>query len=85
MDNVNLEFKNDALIQIAMLAIKQNTGARGLRSIIEGTLIELMFSIPDIKDLDKVVINKDVVSKKSEPILIYSSKGNTQKIMANNS
>ena len=47
--------------------------------------IELMFSIPDIKDLDKVVINKDVVSKKSEPILIYSSKGNTQKIMANNS
>ena len=85
MDNVNLEFKNDALIQIAMLAIRQNTGARGLRSIIEGTLIELMFSIPDIKDLDKVVINKDVVSKKSEPILIYSSKGNTQKIMANNS
>ena len=85
MDNVNLEFKNDALIQIAMLAIKQNTGARGLRSIIEGTLIELMFSIPDIKDLDKVVINKEVVSKKSEPILIYSSKGNTQKIMANNS
>ena len=85
MDNVNLEFKNDALIQIAMLAIKQNTGARGLRSIIEGTLIELMFSIPDIKDLDKVVINQDVVSKKSEPILIYSSKGNTQKIMANNS
>ena len=64
MDNVNLEFKNDALIQIAMLAIKQNTGARGLRSIIEGTLIELMFSIPDIKDLDKVVINKEVVSKK---------------------
>ena len=54
MDNVNLEFKNDALIQIAMLAIKQNTGARGLRSIIEGTLIELMFSIPDIKDLDKL-------------------------------
>ena len=85
MDNVNLEFKNDALIQIAMLAIKQNTGARGLRSIIEGTLIELMFSIPDIKDLDKVVINKEVVSKKSEPILIYSNKGNTQKIMANNS
>ena len=44
-----------------------------------------MFSIPDIKDLDKVVINKEVVSKKSEPILIYSNKGNTQKIMANNS
>ncbi len=85
MDNVGLEFKNEALNEIAKYAVNQNTGARGLRSIIEDTLIELMYSIPDIKDLEKVVINKDVVAKKIDPILIYSNKQNTQKILANNS
>ncbi len=85
MDNVNLEFKNDALIQIAKLAISQKTGARGLRTIIENILIDLMYSAPDYKDLDKIMINSDVVLKKSEPLLIFENKGNTQKIIANNS
>ena len=44
-----------------------------------------MYSAPDIKDLYKIVINKDVVSNKSEPILIFSNKQNNQKILANNS
>ena len=61
MDGIILEFKNDAL-EIAKLAVDQNTGARGLRSIIEETLMQLMYSAPDIKDLYKIVINKDVVS-----------------------
>ncbi len=85
MDGINLEFKNDALIEIANLAVAQNTGARGLRSIIEDTLINLMYTTPDQKDLYKVVINKEVVSKKSDPILIFSNKQNNQKIIANNS
>ena len=85
MDGVNIEFKNDSLKEIARLAVDQNTGARGLRTIIEDTLIELMYSAPDDKDLDKIVINKDVVSKKSDPILIYSNKTNNNKILANNS
>ena len=84
MDNVNLEIKDDALIEIAKLAVEQNTGARGLRSIIEDTLMNLMYSAPDIKDLYTIVINKDVVTKKSDPILIYSNKQNNQKILANN-
>ena len=85
MDGVALEFKNDALSEIAKLAIDQNTGARGLRTIIENALIDVMYNVPDQKDLYKVVINKDVITKKTNPILIYSNKGNSQKLMTNNS
>ena len=85
MDGVILEIKEDALKEIAKLAISQNTGARGLRSIIEDSLMDLMYKIPDQKDLYKVVINKDVITKKSDPILIYSNKENNKKLMSNNS
>ena len=85
MDGVKLEIKEDALKEIAKLAVSQNTGARGLRSIIEDSLMELMYKVPDQKDIYKVVINKDVISKKSDPILIYSSKENNQKFISNNS
>ena len=85
MDGVKLEIKEDALKEIAKLAVSQNTGARGLRSIIEDSLMDLMYKVPDQKDLYKVVINKDVISKKSDPILIYSNKENNQKLMSNNS
>ena len=71
--------------EIAKLAVSQNTGARGLRSIIEDALMDLMYKVPDQKDLYKVVISKEVISEKSEPILIYSSKVNNQKLMSNNS
>ena len=85
MDGIKLDIKNDALKTIANLAIKQKTGARGLRSIIEKLLIDLMFESPDKKDLEKIVINSDVVSNKSDPILIYSNKQTNQKILANKS
>ena len=85
MDGIKLDIKSDALKAIANLAIMQKTGARGLRSIIEKLLIDLMFSTPDKKDLEKVLINKDTVLKKSEPILIYSNKQTNQKILANKS
>jgi len=71
LEKVTLEFKNDALIAIAKLALEKKTGARGLRSIIEDKLLDVMFNLPDIKFLDKVVINKDVISRKIDPILIY--------------
>ena len=85
MDGIKLDIKNDALKEIAQLAIKQNTGARGLRSIIEKLLIDLMFHAPEIKDLEKIVINRDVVLEKSEPLMIYSNKQTNQKILANKS
>ena len=85
MDGVNLEIKSDALKEIAKLAIEQKTGARGLRSILENLLTELMFEAPDYKDLEKIMINKDVVKKSSEPIMIYNNKNTSQKILVNKS
>ena len=85
MDGVNLEIKNDALKEIAKLAIKQKTGARGLRSILETLLIDLMFKSPDYKDLEKILVNKDVVNKSAEPIMIYNNKNTNQKILVNKS
>ncbi len=84
MDGITLEIKKDALSEIAKLSVEQNTGARGLRSIIEENLMNLMYSSPDLKDLYKVVINKEVILNKSDPILIFSNKENNHKILANN-
>ena len=85
MDGVNLEIKNDALKEIAKLAIEQKTGARGLRSILETLLMDLMFKSPDYKDLEKIILNKDVVNKSKEPMLIYNNKNSNQKILVNKS
>ena len=82
MDNINLEIKNDALEEIAKLAIKRKTGARGLRSIMEELLVDLMFDSPDQKELKRIVINNDVVIQKSKPLLLFSNKENNQKIIA---
>ena len=85
MDDISLEFKKDALQEIAIMAIKRKTGARGLRSIIENLLIDLMFETPDMKDLKKIIINHEVVTKKSLPILLFSNKLNTEKLSVNKS
>ena len=60
---LRLEIKNDALIEIAKLAVQRKTGARGLRSIMEDLLVDLMYETPDQKDLKKIIINNDVVTK----------------------
>ena len=73
MDNVKLEFDNDALKKIAELAIQKNIGARGLRSIIEKATKKIMYSIPDMPDAKKVVITSDVVEGKADA-LIYGAK-----------
>ncbi len=82
MDGINLEVKSDALNEIAKLAVKQKTGARGLRNIIENLLIDLMYESPDLKDLEKILINSEVVKKQSKPMLIFSNRQNNQKILA---
>ena len=78
MDNIELEIKNDALIEIAKLAVMRKTGARGLRSIMEELLVDLMYDAPDQKDLKKIVINSDVVTKKTKPMLMFSGKENSK-------
>ena len=84
MDDVELEIKSDALIQIAKLAVKRKTGARGLRSIMEDLLVDLMYEAPDKKDLKKIIISSEVVTQKIKPMLVFASKDN-QKIAVNKS
>lgn len=68
-DGVELEFNQEALEAIASKAIDRNTGARGLRSIIEETMLDIMFDIPSQEDITKVIITKEAVSGDSKPIL----------------
>lgn len=70
MDDIALEFDDEAVIAIAEAAVKQKTGARGLRAIIENIMLEIMFSIPEEKDLIKCIITKDVVVNNGKPVLI---------------
>ena len=64
IDNVDLEFEKEAIEEIADEAIRQKTGARGLRTIVEKMLMDIMFEVPDIKGKKKVVITKDIVQQK---------------------
>ena len=73
MDEVTLEFRDDALKAIARRAIERKTGARGLRSILENILMDTMFDIPTNSDIDSVVINEDVVVSNAPPLLVHSS------------
>ena len=70
MDNVQLEFEDTALSAIASLAIERNTGARGLRSIIEEIMTDIMFSIPSEPDVRKVIITSECVNGEGEPKII---------------
>ena len=73
LDRVELNFTNDALEEAAERALKQKTGARGLRSIIEDVLLDVMYEIPSRADVKKVVINGDVISHTNKPLLITRS------------
>lgn len=70
LDNVELEFEDDAMIEIAKLAIERKTGARGLRSIIEATMLDAMFELPSREDIVKCIITAETIRDKSEPKLI---------------
>jgi len=72
MEAVELEFRDDAIEAIAFKAIERKTGARGLRSIMESSLKEIMFELPTIDNLVKVVVDKDMINKNTKPYLIYS-------------
>ena len=74
MDGVSLEFEEEAIIAIAETANKQKTGARGLRAIIENIMLEIMFTIPEEKDLFKCIITKDVVLKNGKPKCVKKEK-----------
>ncbi|MBJ7446993.1 MAG: ATP-dependent Clp protease ATP-binding subunit ClpX [Brevundimonas sp.] len=72
MENVDLTFTDDALIAVAKKAITRKTGARGLRSILEGILLETMFELPTFEGVEEVVVNAEVIEGKAQPLLIYA-------------
>jgi ATP-dependent Clp protease ATP-binding subunit ClpX len=72
MENAELTFTDDALIAVAKKAITRKTGARGLRSILEGILLETMFELPTFEGVEEVVVNAEVIDGKAQPLLIYS-------------
>jgi len=76
-ENVTLEFREDALSEIAKKAINKKTGARGLRSIMESILLKTMFALPDMDNVNSVTIDRSVVKGKSEPIISYSKNKST--------
>ena len=73
MDKVDLEFTKDALMEISKQALKRGTGARGLRSIMEEIMLNVMFEIPERKDISKCIITREVVKSKIEPKVITGS------------
>lgn len=81
MEGVELEFRTDALTAIASRALERKTGARGLRSILENVLLETMYEIPSAEHVSKVVIDENVISGDSQPLLIYESAEKPSKAM----
>ncbi len=72
MENVDLEIRDDALLEIAKKAIERKSGARGLRSIMENILLDLMYDIPSDQNIEKVVLDSSSVTGESEPLVVYS-------------
>ena len=70
LDDVELEFQEDALRAIAKKAIERNTGARGLRSIVENVMMESMYEVPSREDVKKVIVTKEAVSEGTQPHLV---------------
>ena len=73
LEDVKLEFTKEALIAMAKKALARKTGARGLRSIIEGILLDTMYDLPSLEGLEKVVVNESVINDNQSPELIYSN------------
>ncbi len=73
LDGVTLEFQQEALHAVAKEALKRNTGARGLRAILEEIMLDIMYDIPSRNDISKVVVTKDCIDKKEAPIIITSA------------
>ena len=76
-EEVTLEFKDDAILEIAKKAIAKKTGARGLRSILENILLKTMFELPDMENVMKVTVDKSAVNGTTEPIVTYGKKTST--------
>ena len=73
MEEVELDIRDDALLEIAKLAIEMKTGARGLRSILEKSLLDTMYEVPSVENLEKVVLDSSCIKGDSKPLLVYKT------------
>ncbi len=73
MENVEVDFREDALRAVADKAMERKTGARGLRSILEAVLLDTMYDLPSSESVSKVVIDESVIKGESDPMLIYEN------------
>ena len=73
MEDVEVDFRDDALRAVAQKAMDRKTGARGLRSILEAVLLKTMYELPSIESVSKVVIDESVIKGESEPMLMYEN------------
>ncbi|MFC3914272.1 ATP-dependent protease ATP-binding subunit ClpX [Pseudaeromonas sharmana] len=73
LEGVDLEFRQEALLAIAAKAMERKTGARGLRSIVEGVLLDTMYDLPSQQNVSKVVVDETVIAGESQPLLIYEN------------
>ena len=71
MEGSELEVRREALSAIAKKAIARKTGARGLRSILEGSLMDVMYDLPSLKNVQKVVIDESSIAEGGKPLLVY--------------
>ena len=74
LDGVELEFSTDALNAIATMALNKNMGARGLRSIMENAMMDIMYGIPSEKNISKVIVTESVITKASDPIIVFEDR-----------
>lgn len=73
MENAELEFREDALNAIARKAMDRKTGARGLRSIVEAVLLDIMYELPSMENVSKIVVDETTIKGESKPLVIYDS------------
>ena len=78
MEGVELDLREDALRAVANKAMERNTGARGLRTIIEQVLLETMYELPSLENVSKVVVDESVIQGESEPYIVYKSPGHSK-------
>jgi ATP-dependent Clp protease ATP-binding subunit ClpX len=80
MENVEIDFRDDGLRAVAEKAMERKTGARGLRSILEGVLLNTMYDIPSMENVEKVVVDASVIRGDSAPILVYKTPPEQRKV-----
>ncbi len=73
LDGVNVVFNDDAVRAIAHKAIERKTGARGLRAILEASMLNIMYEVPSLENIEEIIMNKEVIEKSIDPLIVYKN------------